>query len=103
MKKEKILTSSVLAFLIALGLFFTIDYFTFYVSNTRHILYLIIAVLAMVETLFAGLSLYFCLRSLKNRFVSVTYILLVICAIPICFIAVFRVLWFAGMQIPPQQ
>ena len=37
MKKEKILTSSFLAFLIALGLFFTIDYFTFYVSNTRHL------------------------------------------------------------------
>ena len=103
MKKKRILISSLLVLLIALGLFFTTEYFTFYISNTRHILYLILAVLAMVETLFAGLSFCFYLRSLRNRFVPITYTILVICAIPICLIAMFWVLWLAGMQIPPQQ
>ena len=102
MKSEKIVVSAICVLLNILGLFFAAHYFNVYMSNTRHGLYAVFAIFAIAEALFTGVSFYLYLKDLKNRFVSAIYVISTIFAIPILVITAFWILYFAGMQIPPQ-
>ena len=104
MKKERTFISSIYILLIVLGLIFASVYFNFYISNTRHVIYFVFALLAVAESLFVGLSFCFYLRGLKNRFVIIIYVISIFLTIPILLFALFWVLYFAGIQIvPPSQ
>ena len=105
MKKERAFISSICILLIVLGLIFSSVYLNFYISNTRHIINLVFAFLAIAESMFIGLSFYFYLSGLKNKFVIIIYVVSIFLTIPILLFALFWFLYLAGIQIvpPPQQ
>ena len=105
MKNVKIVVSSICVLLIVLGLVFATHYFNVYISDARYCIYLVFAIFAFVESMFAGLSFCFYLKGMKNRFVLITYIVSVFFAIPVLFCTTFWILYFAGIQLlpPPQQ
>jgi len=108
MEKKRAIISSIYILLIVLGLIFTAVYFNSYISNTRHAVYFVFALLSVAESLFVGLSFCFYLRGLKNRFVTITHVIThvisIFLTIPILFFALVWILSFIGIQIvPPAQ
>lgn len=104
MEKKRAIISSIYILLIVLGLIFTAVYFNSYVSNTRHAVCFVFALLSVAESLFLELSFCFYLRGLKNRFVTITHVISIFLTIPILFFALVWILSFVGIQIvPPAQ
>lgn len=105
MKKSKLILSLILVCFIVLGIAFAVVYLQFYFShNARYILYVIVSLFALAESLFVCLSLYLYLKEIKNTFAIIVYIISGILAIPILMITMLWILVLLGMPIiPPQQ
>lgn len=105
MKKDKAIISLICATFTVLGFVFAIYYFNSYINDTRHIIYFIISLLAIAESLFAVFSCYLYLRGVKKRFVIIIYIISTILTIPILLLTTFWFLYIIGFKIipPPQQ
>ena len=104
MKKEKTFISFLFVPLIILGIVFALYYLDAYISNTRHIIYLVFSLFSFAEFLFVGFSFYLYLKDLKKEFSVIIHIVSSLLAIPILVFTIFWLLHFIGIQIlPPAQ
>ena len=87
------------------GLVFAVYYFRAYAGNMGYSMYLIFAVLAAGQALFAGLSFYFyVLKNKTSKMAIFTYIVTVVLAIHVGMIAMIWILYFGGvLLLPPAQ
>lgn len=104
-KKARFFVSTIFVILMVLGITFAILYFTTYLSNTRHVSYLISSLVRLAEFLFAGLSLLCYRKKVDNGFGCAVYMLMVIFSIPVLWDVLILLLYFVGIEIapPPQQ
>lgn len=105
MKKDRV-AASVICFLLAvMSIAIAVYYFSVYQSDTEGTGYLVLSLLGLAEALLAGVSFCFCLGCKKNAVALTVYVISAILAIPVLWVALMWLLYFAGLHLlpPPQQ
>ncbi len=104
MKKKNILISTICILLMVLGLVMAGYYYSAYQSYTRYSIYLVFALLGIIEFLSVAFSIYFSLKKLRNGIAVSVYGVAILFSVPVLLIATFWLLHFVGIDfLPPPQ
>ena len=102
MKFKKACIGFACVLFVLLGLVFAAYYFDVYLSNVSHSIYLAFALLAISESLTAGISFYLSIfKNCKSKFAKIIYLITAVLALPVLLVTMFWILYFVGVQLIP--